>query len=510
MSGRPFVVEDCMHSGVGASSVGARLWGGWVVALGVACAPACMGAVSLEGRPCPCADGYSCCLATNQCVATSQLGACSAESSTGEGSPDVGAFAPDESAPVDAEAGVADGDAGVADAGWADADADVSSLEAAAAADSPSSEADSPEAGGSDGPAEDGGCEDSGSHHVGAWQPMALGPLAPRTNPLMVWAGDGQGNGKVFIWGGRNPGNGMQLADGAVYDPRVDTWTTVASAGAPASVVGQVAVWTGTRVLVWGGASSLQTPVQSYDPIANSWAAGATPSLQFTSAMFATWTGRKMLVLEFGQGALYDPSTDTWTIMNQMGAPCDNQEGTSVWTGTQWIVWGGEACNDPKSYLNTGAAYDPTTDTWTALPVDGAPSPRQGHGAVWTGSEMLIWGGIDESSSLLSDGGAYDPISRTWRPIVEPAGLAQVLAFVAVGFPNQMLLWGGLSDGTGVLTPQGAQYDLCSKQWWQLPTTGQPPPRQSTSAVWTGLEMIVWGGVEPTSQAGGTGGRFKP
>ena len=34
-----------------------------------------------------------------------------------------------------------------------------------------------------------------------------------------------------------------------------------------------------------------------------------------------------------------------------------------------------------------------TDDTWTATSTANAPSGRDGHTAVWTGSEMIVWGG---------------------------------------------------------------------------------------------------------------------
>jgi hypothetical protein len=61
-----------------------------------------------------------------------------------------------------------------------------------------------------------------------------------------------------------------------------------------------------------------------------------------------------------------------------------------VWTGDQLLIWGGT----PGTYNNffaDGAAYDPATDRWHRL----APSSgRFASGAVWTGTEMLVWGGI--------------------------------------------------------------------------------------------------------------------
>ena len=43
--------------------------------------------------------------------------------------------------------------------------------------------------------------------------------------------------------------------------------------------------------------------------------------------------------------------------------------------------------------VNTGGRYDPSTDSWTATSTTDAPDARDRHTAVWTGSEMIVWGG---------------------------------------------------------------------------------------------------------------------
>ena len=52
--------------------------------------------------------------------------------------------------------------------------------------------------------------------------------------------------------------------------------------------------------------------------------------------------------------------------------------------------------------------YDPATDSWSPTSLIGAPSPRAGHGSVWTGSRVVIWGGY-QGSTPLNSGGSYDP-----------------------------------------------------------------------------------------------------
>jgi hypothetical protein len=58
--------------------------------------------------------------------------------------------------------------------------------------------------------------------------------------------------------------------------------------------------------------------------------------------------------------------------------------------------------------LNSGGRYDPGTDSWTATSITNTPEARYLHTAVWTGNEMIIWGGIAEGSSNVNTGGRYN------------------------------------------------------------------------------------------------------
>ena len=86
-----------------------------------------------------------------------------------------------------------------------------------------------------------------------------------------------------------------------------------------------------------------------------------------------------------------DCTDDTWTATTTVNAPDarDILASQYVWTGSEMIIWGG---SNPQG-LNTGGRYNPSTDTWTATSTTNAPIARGGHTAVWTGSEMIIWGG---------------------------------------------------------------------------------------------------------------------
>jgi len=100
-------------------------------------------------------------------------------------------------------------------------------------------------------------------------------------------------------------------------------------------------------------------------------------------------------------------ANDTWTRTSTTNAPDARGDwsNTAVWTGSEMIVWGGYG----GSSLNTGGRYNPSTDSWTATSTTNAPDARSAHTAVWTGSEMIVWGGTPDGLNRLNTGGRYSP-----------------------------------------------------------------------------------------------------
>ena len=45
---------------------------------------------------------------------------------------------------------------------------------------------------------------------------------------------------------------------------------------------------------------------------------------------------------------------------------------------------------------------------------NGAPTARCDHSAVWTGREMIVWGGITQTDTF-NDGKRYDPATGSWK-----------------------------------------------------------------------------------------------
>ena len=63
------------------------------------------------------------------------------------------------------------------------------------------------------------------------------------------------------------------------------------------------------------------------------------------------------------------------------GSPEDRLGHTAVWTGDEMIVWGGFGANEVA--LSTGGRYNPSTDVWTPLSGQQLPEARGGHTAMW-------------------------------------------------------------------------------------------------------------------------------
>jgi len=136
----------------------------------------------------------------------------------------------------------------------------------------------------------------------------------------------------------------------------------------------------------------------------------------------AFWTGAEMIIFDGFQhvGGLYNPSMDRWISMSVPNpVPAPRSGYSAVWTGEDLIVWGGISDELGSSrFKNEGWRYSPRGNHWTELPLQGAPSPRRDAAAVWTGSEMIVWGGrgwgVDQTVQL-DTGGVYNLSSDTWR-----------------------------------------------------------------------------------------------
>ncbi len=291
-----------------------------------------------------------------------------------------------------------------------------------------------------------------------------------RSGHSAVWTGN-----RMIVWGGS--GDFAPLSSGASFDPVTSTWTEMTTLDAPSPRTAHVGVWTGSLMVVWGG---------------------------------VTGDDHRMT------GGRYDPLADAWSPTSVAGSPFWNvyRVGASaVWTGTEMIVWGGRDTGE-ISY-GGGGRYDPAQDTWAPVSPAGAPTARAYHSSVWTGSAMLVWGGFARPfgfgpDTWYADGYAYSPASDSWTPLSGVGAPSPRENHAAIWTGLNMLIWGG--DGPDSVLGDGAAYDSANDSWATIPADGAPPPtataglfERAAAAVWADPVMIVWG---HDNLGSGIGGRF--
>ncbi len=349
-----------------------------------------------------------------------------------------------------------------------------------------------------------------------SWSPVSSGANVPSPRALQfaVWTGTG-----MIIWGGFNTFTGIPQNTGGRYDPIADTWNTMSAVNAPTARYSGAVVWSGTEMILWSGITSVTvypSDGRRYNPVTDIWTQLASPSPVARTSHSAIWTGSEMIIwggaaqtTNFNDGALFNPPLNTWRQTASTGAPTIRRDHSTVWTGTEMIIFGG--FGGGSTYYNDIGRYNPATNAWNpAVPTGTPPATRQLHTAVWTGTEMLAWGGNAGGATLRGDGGRFNPTTNAWTSIggVQPAAR---YSHSAVWTGTEMIIWGGNTGGTA--TPTGSRYAPSTDSWTATTATGAPPSaRFFHSAVWTGTVMIIWGGSNSTYTFGmlGDGAAYTP
>ena len=320
----------------------------------------------------------------------------------------------------------------------------------------------------------------------------------------VVWTGS-----EMIIWGGDDGVNGFNT--GGKYNPSTDSWTATTTVNAPSARSAHSAVWTGSEMIVWGG--NAENTGGKYNPATNSWTATSTTNAPTGRGNHtAVWASTEMIVWggvdAFGNplntGGKYNPTTNTWTPTSTTNAPDARTFHSTVWTGNEMIVWGGWD-PDTGTIFSTGARYNPNTDSWAPTGSTNVPEARSTHTAVWTGSEMIIWGGSDENFVPMNSGGRYNPSIDSWVSTSTTGAPTARVGHTAVWTGMEMVIWGGSSE-LGVIN-SGGRYNPSTDSWTVTTAANAPTPRVFHTAVWTGTEMIAWGGTDNTSYFN-TGGRY--
>lgn len=285
-----------------------------------------------------------------------------------------------------------------------------------------------------EGPAFEGSQADSG------WTRIAESPLSPRDGEVAVWSGS-----EMIVVGGSDqppcppnadcvgPSADQRLRDGAAYDPKTDTWRAIAAA--PQSVTYAQVVWAGDEAIVLVPEIVPQTDGDVAQPAAT---------------------------------LAYDPTKDKWRRLDDPPALYGI---LASGTGDQPVFWESEETARGGDWM-----LDPESGAWSRLPDDPFPVTFD-RSYTWDGQEFiftaLLSSDVDSEGEDFYQMARLDPGSREWEVVGETP--------VTFGDPNWFVTQGQLVNPTapadGLGDAPGGVLDLESGEWRPV---AHPAPEDGT------------------------------
>lgn len=336
-----------------------------------------------------------------------------------------------------------------------------------------------------------------GAEAAPSWQPLPEAPISGRLSASAVWTGT-----EMIVWGGaarsEDAGRGAQ---GAAYDPAARTWRTIAPS--PAGLEGGAAVaWTGDEMVVWAS-NSPDGPVgaAAYDPDADDWRSLPAGPLGRREGYGSAWTGMELVVVGGNLGdtlatpvaAALDPAAGTWRLLpalNRLGALMPGSG--VVWNGSEVFVKSA-VCVERTTCSPTLLAYDPASDALRTIDLAQAPIVKeQDLTLIGTSGAELVFATVGVPSNVNSGKPVvvrYDPDADSWSK-------GAFAPFPGTSGVYQQTAW----LGDRLVAPDGSSglqiYSLDTDTWETI-TPGSSPLNwgAGSAIVWTGEELIAWSGT---------------
>ena len=304
---------------------------------------------------------------------------------------------------------------------------------------------------------------------AGAWRAIANAPEAIGAARTTVWTGS-----EMIVTGIKLDADGTFINSTEVaeaYTPGTNTWRLLPAPPKTENYCQRGAAWTGQEMLVWG------CELTAYNPTSNQWR--RLPDAP-TRHGIVIWTGRELVGWGGGccgdvsdDGSAYNPATNAWRKL--ASAPISGQQSPiGTWTGRELVIFNGRS---PEGARVGGAAYNPTTDNWRRIPSQ--PSSRSGSAAVYDGNEISVLGA--RPGTVLSS------IRQTTTGGSCPGRTLAGQNLVAAWTGNRLIASGATTRA----------YDPARNIWTSL-ASSPLGPRQGAQGVWTGHELVIWGGVVAT------------
>jgi N-acetylneuraminic acid mutarotase len=277
---------------------------------------------------------------------------------------------------------------------------------------------------------------------------------------------------------------GAKAASTAGGTPAALPWTAVADY--PSPIMDNGAVTINGKVYSVGGVDGYTVLNKGYvyDPVTQAWTPIANMGMARENPQVAT-VGGKMYVTggwdpnggPITRTEIYDPASGAWALGADNPQP-HAAAGVAVLSGKIYVVGGCDlACG-----ITDVQVYDPAANSWSSAKAYPEPTSWIACGGI--GGRLYCAGGSPGSIGT-KHGYSYDPSSNAWTAIADlPIDLWGMASSIGSG---QLLLSGGVTNGNGTTTNQGFAYQPDSNTWTALPNANNTLYR---SAAACGLYKI--------------------
>jgi len=303
----------------------------------------------------------------------------------------------------------------------------------------------------------------------------------------------------MLVWGGTTGGADPQLrADGAAYNPATNRWRKLAPA--PAGLVGladEGAAWTGTQALFWVG-NSPDGPVGAalYDPRQDRWQRLPAGPLGAREGYASLWTGTELLIIGGAQGdtaatpaaAALNPQTGVWRLLPALNKRPGLALDGAVWDGEHaWLSGIEYTCPPPISSTCQQShpvllRYNPATDELATPSSSSAPRSESRLVGRLGGHTLVFDASHDQTVQLAF----YDTAGTMWRmsrPVECQPGDSTNRKWTDQGYAvacgrDSIAFYRANSDTWTTYSPGRSLFNANS----------------GSAIVWTGGELVVWSG----------------
>jgi N-acetylneuraminic acid mutarotase len=298
-------------------------------------------------------------------------------------------------------------------------------------------------------------------------------------------------NGQVLVAGGNNFGSPATFYNSAeLYDPVANTWTATAAMPGLGS---NAAVLLTTGQVLNAGAAAL------YDPPSGTWLL-AQPFQDYSGGS-PDWSGAVLLsdgrVLAWGSGGInagiYDPISGAGLGTTLQSAPW--QSGILLASGKVLGVGG-----VLYTSLAIGQLYDPSSDTTTLLSSGGHDGQLASAAVLQNGSVLVTGGNTEAGSSFPVTTAAtdlYNPTTGLWSPTAAMATSRDSHTATLLGDGTVLAVGGRNLDcancGPIPVLSSAERYNTSSNAWASGGSMANPRYQHTASLLGNGTVLVAGG-----------------